>query len=168
MAYAVIRTDLMEGTDVRADLRSVRYMGSGTTATPIENGCVVKIDSLIAGEREIYKAVTPAANTPLKDIVIVASPELMYDERIKNLDQFINEAGANARAYVPHNRNIFSVTADALSAAAAIAVGDLVELQADVKLKVVKSATSGSTQVGKIRAIETAGRYTYYVIEVQA
>lgn len=164
--HGVIRTDLMSGTNVAADLVSLKYMGSGDAAAEIDNGCVVKLDGLMEGEREVWKAVTPAANTPLEQIAIVATPEVMHDERKRNLDEFVNEAGVPARGYIPRSRNIFSVTAEALDAAAAIAVGDTVELQASVKLKVVKSATGSTTTVGKIVAIEKAGRYTYHVIQL--
>lgn len=170
--HAVVRTDLMTGTDVGADLRSLKYMGTGTTATDIDNGCVVKLDSLMTGEREIWKGVKPAANTALKDVVLVATPEILYDERLKDLKNFYNEAGKAARGYVLHTNNIFSVTEEALALTEDIddfddvVVGNTVELQADVKLLVGESVTSGSTAVGKIIAIEKAGRYTYYVIEV--
>ena len=50
--YGVVRTDNMFGTDVRAGLVSVRYMGAdGSTAAEIENGSVVKLGELVAGER---------------------------------------------------------------------------------------------------------------------
>lgn len=164
--YGVIRTDLMSGTDVAADLVSLKYMGTGDEPTEIMNGCVVRLDGLLEGERELWKAVTPAANTPIEEIAIVATPEVLYDEHKHNLDDFINEADRAARGYVPRSRNIFSVTIDALDAAATPEVGDVVELQADVKMKVVKSATGGSTQIGKVIAVEKAGRYTYYVIQL--
>ena len=164
--HAVIRTDLMTGTDVCPDLRSLEYMGAGSTATDIDNGNVVKLAGLMTGEREVWKAVTPAANDALKDIVIVANPEVFYDERKHNLDEFYTPAGTIARGYVVHENDIFSVTADALSAEADIEVGNIVELQAGTKLKVVSTATNSSTTLGKIIAIETAGKYTYYVIEI--
>lgn len=168
MAHGVFRSDLMSGTDVAADLVSVKYMGSGTTETAIDNGCVVKLDGLITGEREIWKGVTPTAATALTDIAIIGSEEVLYDERKKNLDDFENEAGSIARAYIPRSRNIFSVTADALNIASGVkpAVGYVVELMAGVKLNVADKATTGSTQVGTIIAIETVGRYTYYVIKI--
>lgn len=168
MAHGVFRSDLMSGTDVAADLVSVKYMGSGDTETAIDNGCVVKLDGLMDGEREVWKGVTPAANTALSDIAIVGSEEVMYDERKKNLDEFENEAGVIARGYIPRSRNIFSVTKDALEIDGGVtpAVGYAVELTDGVKLKVVETATASSTQVGKIIAIETAGRYTYYVIKI--
>ena len=168
MAYGVFRSDLMTGTNVGADLVSLKYMGSGSTATAIENGCVVALDGLMTGEREVWKAVTPAANTDKNKIVIVASPEVMYDERKKNLDEFINEAGTIARGYIPHSRDIFSVTADALNIGAGVtpAKGYIVELMAGTKLNVVSSATASTTTIGQIIDIEDAGRYTYYVIQV--
>ena len=167
MSHGVFRSDLMSGTDVAAELVSVKYMGNdGNTATEIDNGCVVALDGLMEGEREIWKGVTPQANTPISDIAIIGTPEVLYDERKKNLDEFYNEKNKPARGYLPHTRNIFSVTIDALNASGTPEVGDAVELMAGVKLNVVKEATSGATQIGKIIAVEQAGRYTYFVIKI--
>lgn len=167
MSYGVVRTDKMIATDVRSMLESVKYMGAGSTATAIDNGNVVKLDgSLMTGEREIKKGVTPAANDALDAIVLIASPEVMYDERKRNLDEFQNEAGKVCRGYHLHSGDIFSVTKDALDGAATPAVGNVVELKAGIKLNVAASATSGSTVVGKIIAVDVVGRYTYYVIQV--
>jgi len=164
--YAVVRTDNMFGTDVRAGLVSLKYMGAdGAEAAEIENGSVVKLKELAAGEREIFVAVTPAANDEMKDIALVAAPEVMYDEHMKNLDAYINEAGKTVRGYLLHDGNIFSVTSEALVGDDP-KEGDVVELAAGTKLKAVASATAGSTVIGKIIAVENAGRYTYYVIRV--
>ena len=166
MGYGVIRTDRMFGTDNRAGLISVKYMGAGSTATAIDNGNVVKLNGLMDGEREVYKGVTPAANSALNEIAIIATPEVMYDERKRNLDEFQNAAGKIARAYRPHSGDVFSVTKDALDGAASPAVGNIVELKAGIKLNVAASATNGSTKVGTVIAIDNVGRYTYYVIQV--
>ena len=162
---AVVRTDKMFATDNRAGLVSVRYQ-PGDTMTAIDNGNVVKIGALEEGSREVYKGVTPAADDAIKDIVLIASPEVMYDERKRNLDEFQNAAGAIARGYHLHTNDIFSVTVEALTCAATPEVGDIVELDAGTKLKVVASATEGSTVVGSIIDINVVGRYTYYVIQV--
>lgn len=167
--YAVARTDKLMGTDVRSYGVSVKYMGSGSTATAIENGNVVKMDGLLSPaanvyERQIYKAVTPAANTALEEIALVVSPEVMYDEKLKDLSDFRTEAGEIARGYKLHSGDIFSVTAAALDGTAEI--GSVIELQAKTKFKVVASGTSGSTVVGKCIDIEKAGMYTFYVIQV--
>ena len=171
--YSVVRTDNMMGTDVGTYLDSVRFYEVQTVDNEsvdvekeIENGNVVLVGDLLEGERELHRAVAPAANSDITKIGLVASPELIYDERKRGLDQFINEAGRNVRIYYLHTGDEFGVTAEGLDAAATIAVGDIVELQADTKLKVVKSATNGSTVVGKIIAIEKAGRYTYNVVRV--
>ncbi|MBP5462521.1 MAG: hypothetical protein J6Y20_10380 [Lachnospiraceae bacterium] len=170
MSYGVVRTDLMYATDVRSGLVSVKYIVTAgdpavSTPTEIENGNVLKLGALLEGEREIFEGTAPAADTPLSEVVLVASPEVMYDERKKNLDEFINEAGKACRGYRLHTGDVFSVTKDALDGAAEPAVGDVVELKAGTKLNVVAAstgATEGSTVVGKIHDIEVAGRYTYY------
>lgn len=166
MSYSVVRTDLMSGTKQPADLVSVKYMGTGETPTAIENGCVVKLFGLIAGEREIWKGITPAVNDSIDSVVIIASPEVMYDERKRNLNEFINPAGTACRGLIPRPRNMFSVTKDGLIGKAAPAVGDIVELAAGTKLNVVDELTAGSTRLGTIAAVENTGRYTYYTILV--
>ena len=169
--YAVVRTDKLMGTDVRSMLETVKYMGAGSTATAIENGNVVKVDGTLLADsdgvtiREIKKGVTPAATSKLDEIVLIATPEVMYDERKKGLDEFRNEAGKLARGYHLHSGDIFSVTAEAL-ANASPAVSQIIELAAGTKLNNVTTATSGSTVIGKIIAIDVVGRYTYYVIQV--
>ena len=163
--YAVVRTDRMEGTDDRNSLVSIKYIVNDVE-TAIENGNVLKRGALIDGEREIFAGAAVAAADSLDDVVLVCSPELMYDERKRNLDDFINEAGRPARAYHLRKGDIFSVTKEALAGKAAPAVGDVVELAAGTKLNVAASATANSTQVGKIIAIDVVGRYTYYVILV--
>lgn len=167
MAYGIVRTDNMYGTDVRAGLVSIQYMGAdGKTPTAIENGNVLKVGALKTGEREVYVGGAVAANDKISDVVLVASPEVMYDERKRNLDEFINKAGKNCRGYRLHTGDIFSVTKDALDGATAPAVGNIVELKAGTKLNIVATATANSTTVGKIIAIDVVGRYTYYAIKV--
>jgi hypothetical protein len=162
------------GTDVRSMLESVLFLGSdGATPTAIENGNVLKVGALnaidaAAGsyEREVRVGEVPAANSKLDEIVLVATPEVMYDERKRSMTEFYNEAGRICRGYHLHSGDMFSVTIEALDAAATPAIGNAVELQAGTKLKVAASATSGSTQIGTIDAINVVGRLTYYVIKV--
>ncbi|MBR1525570.1 MAG: hypothetical protein IJ640_02805 [Prevotella sp.] len=165
-----MRTDNMFGTDVRAGLVSIKYIVDDVE-TAIENGNVLKVGALMGDatngyEREIFAGAAPAANDALSDIVLIATPEVMYDERKRNLDEFINEAGKPCRGYRLHKGDIFSVTKDALDGVAAPAIGNIVELKAGTKLNVAASATSGSTVVGKIIAVDVVGRYTYYAILV--
>lgn len=173
MAYPIVRTDNMSGTTDSALLRSVKYgsfSGSTFTAAGINNGCVAKLDKILDAtkDREVWAAVVPAANTPLQDIVLIATPELDPDPRNRNLDTFTNAAGSIQRGYHFHQNDVFSVTSDAFSGyvSGTTAVGYAVELQADNKMKIVASATASTTQIGKIIQIETVGSKTYIVIRV--
>lgn len=158
MAKAIFRSDNMSATKDASLLKSAKYLVS-TTETTIENGNVVALDGLLDGHREVFKATTPAVNSTFYGIV--STPELMYDETPrKGLADFANEAGAIIRVTIPTKGDIFSVTAEAFSTTPS--VGNLVELQANTKLKAVATATSGSTQVGKIIAKDGA----FYVIQV--
>lgn len=166
--YGVIRTDLMSGTDQRADMVSLRYMGAdGQTPTAIENGSVVVLDGLMEGEREIWVGKTPTADASLDTIAVVATPEVLYDEHKKNLSDYINEKGKTCRGYILRSGNIFSVSAEGLDIANGVtpAVGYVAVLGTTPKMKVVASA-SGSTKVGDIIAIDKTTRYTYYVIKI--
>lgn len=159
--HAVVRTDLMYGTDVRSGLVSVKYMGSsGTTPTEIENGNVLKIESLLDGEREIYKGVDVAAEDPISNIVLIASVETMYDEKKRNLDEFINDAGRICRGYRLHSGDVFSVTKEALEGSPS--VGSKVTLKEGTKLE----AGGSGTEVGVIISQDVAGKYTYFAIKV--
>lgn len=164
--YGVVRTDNMFGTDNRSGLVSVRYMGSdGNKAAAIENGSVVKIGSLVEGEREVFVGADVASDDKISDVVLIAAPEVAYDERVRNLDEYINEEGKNIRGYHLHTGDTFSVTKEALVGVEAPAKGNVVELANGTKLSVAAAETD-ATKVGTIIDVEIAGRYTYYVILV--
>ena len=158
--YTVIRTDNLSGTDQRADLLSVRVYDADGNAIEVENGAIVKIGSLEAGEREIYKATLAGASDDLGNCAVIAGVEVPYDERKKNLETFINPAKAPTRAYVLRNRNFFSVTKEGFVGGAAPAVDGEVGIGANGKID------AAGTGLGVCKAIEVAGRYTYYVIQI--
>lgn len=159
--YTVIRTDLMSGTDVRTDLFSIKVFDGEDKPIAVENGTIVKLVELMDGEREIYKAVLASASDDLKDCAVVATPEVFYDERKRNLDEFINEAGRTARAYALMDRGVFSVTKEGFVDATAPAKGDSIGIGADGK---IDAAGSG---LGVCHDVEVAGRYTYYAIKIK-
>lgn len=161
MAYTVFRSDLMTGTDVAADLVSLRVYNNDDKIA-VENGTIVKLAGYEQGQREIRKAALASASDDIKDCAIVASVELFYDERKKNLDEFINEAGAACRGYILHPQDMFSVTADGFVGGTAPAVGDAVGIGANGKID------ASADGLGECMAIETVGRYTYYVIRVDS
>lgn len=158
--YTVIRTDLLSGTNVAADLVSLRVYDADDNPIAVENGTIVELQGYEDGQREVMKAVLATADSKMEDCVIVATPEVMYDERKKNLDEFINEAGTICRGYIPRSRNMYSITAPGFVGGSVPAKKDPVGIGADGKLD-----ASGSGW-GTCEAVEIAGRYTYYVIKI--
>lgn len=160
MSYCVIRTDLLSGTKQPADLVSLRFYGADGNKAEVENGVIVKLQGYEDGEREVMKAVAASAGDDLNDCAIVAAPEVMYDERKKNLDEFINEAGKAVRGYIPRSRNLFSVTKDGFVGGTVPTKGAAVGIGTGGKID------AAGTGLGTCVDIETAGRYTYYTIKI--
>lgn len=145
--YPVITREAMASEYNGVLRKSAKYLPSGVE-TAISNGNVVVLGSLISGEREMYTATTPTVDTALSAIAIVTTPEVIADERLKNLSDFTNEAGAELTVDKLTSGDVFSLTSEGFSGTPA--VGKVVELQAGVVLKVVDVLTVGSTKVGDI------------------
>lgn len=161
MSYCVFRSDLMSGTDVAADLVSCRvYDTDEETPIAVENGTIVELKGYEEGQREVRKAVLATADSDLNNCVVIGSVEVMYDERKKNLDEFINEAGVICRGYVLRSRNMFSVTKKGFVSGSVPSAGAEVGVGTGGKLD------SSGTGFGTCMAVEIAGRYTYYVIMI--
>lgn len=160
MAYTVFRSDLLSGTDVAADLVSARVYDDSDNPIAVENGTIIELEGLEDGEREVHKAKLATASSKLSDCVVVGSPEVFYDERQKNLDEYINEAGKIVRGYILRSRNMFSLTADGFEDGTAPTKDSTVGIGANGKLK------AGGTGFGTCMAVELAGRYTYHVIRI--
>lgn len=158
--YCVVRTDRMMGTDVAPMLRSMRFYGSDDKVAEVENGVIVHLEGLEDAQREVHKAVAATAGAKLTECALVANPEVMYDERLRNLDDYINEAGKAIRGYILHSNDEFSVTPEGFVNKVVPAVGDEVGIGADGKID------AAGTGLGKCSHIEQAGRYTYYTILV--
>lgn len=157
--YCVIRTDLLSGTKQPADLVSLRVY-SGTDKIAVENGVIVELEGYETGEREVMKAKLATSASSIEKCAIVAGVEVMYDERLKNLDEYINEAGKAIRGYIPRDRNMFSVTKEGFVNGTVPALNATVGIGANGK---IAASASG---LGKCVAIETVGRYTYYTIQI--
>lgn len=160
MSYCVIRTDLMSGTNQPADLVSLRFYNGEDKPAEVENGVIVKLEGYEDGQREVMKAVAASADDDLNDCAIVAGVEVMYDERKKNLDEFINEAGKATRGYIPRSRNIFSVTKEGFVDGTVPEKGDEVGIGEGGKID------AAGTGLGVCVDIDVAGRYTYYAIKI--
>ena len=157
--YCVIRTDLMAGTKNPDQLVSLRYYADDAVAE-VENGVIVELKGYEDGQREVMKAIAATAESNLADCAVIAAPEVMYDERKKNLDEFINEAGSICRGYIPRSRNMFSVTKDGFVG------GSVPAKDAEVGIGANGKIDAAGTGLGTIMAVEIAGRYTYYVVKL--
>jgi len=139
---------------VERQLTDAEYVGTKRVAILIDeemdNGCVVKLKGLKDGELNLYEVEDVAKDTPLNEVFLVATPEVMTDERLsKSLDQFYNIKGKTGNAERLIEGNIFGLTAEAFSGTPQ--VGSYVELEAGKRqLKVVASPTALTTTVGKI------------------
>ena len=160
MAYCVIRTDLVSGTKQPADLVSLRFYNAEGEKAEVENGVIVHLQGYEEGEREVRKAVAATAGADLNECAIIAAPEVMYDERLKNLEDFINEKGKAVRGYIPRSRNTFSFTKEGFVNGVVPAVDAEVGVGANGKID------AAGTGLGKCVHIEQVGRYTFYAIEI--
>lgn len=160
MAYCVIRTDLVSGTKQPADLVSLRFYNAEDEKAEVENGVIVHLQGYEEGEREVRKAVAATAGADLNECAIIAAPEVMYDERLKNLEDFINEKGKAVRGYIPRSRNTFSFTKEGFVNGVVPAVDAEVGIGANGKID------AAGTGLGKCVHIEQVGRYTFYAIEI--
>lgn len=100
--------------------------------------------------REVKEAHLATADAAGEEVLMVISPELMYDEK-KELDDFENEEEGIARAYRLYDGDIVTLTADLLPED--VAVGDVLVAGADGKLV---EATEGAYKVA-FEVIEDAG-----------
>lgn len=157
--YACVRTDNMSGTVEGKNLVSLKYEKA------VENGNILAIGAFVEGEREVRTATAPKKGTALRDLALVATPEVIKNKNYYGLSDFINEAGSIIRGYRLTPRDYFSVTKEAFDegASAQLKVGGIVEVKEDsTKLNAVASATAATTTIGKIVAVEDE----WYVIEV--
>lgn len=158
--YCVFRSDLMSGTDVAADLVSCRVYDESGDPIAVENGTIVELSGYESGQHEVMKAKLATPASKLSDCVVIGSAEVMYDERKKNLDEFINEAGSICRGYVLRSRNMFSVTPEGF------VNGTVPTVDAEVGIGTGGKIDAAGTGFGVVRAIEMTSRYTYYVIMI--
>lgn len=166
--HAIVRVDVALGNNAMSAVKSAMYYTTYTastkTAGAIDNANIVELkDEFVDGDRELWVAVTPTAAS--KKLAIVTTPEVDYDER-KTIFDWENKAGTPIRVHLLSQMvgQVFSATAEAFNTTPAI--GDIVEAQAGTKMKVVKTATSGSTQIGVVVDVEDVNGITFYVVRI--
>ena len=153
--YAVITREAMASEYDGTKRKSAKFYNSSTPAE-IENGMVVKIAGTIPGEREVLKVVAPEGNEDVADLWIVTTPEVVADERKKNLSDFVNEAGQIITIDKLMPNDIFSLTAEGLTGTASAGHNVGLASAGGVKL-VVDAANSGmGTVIGTVLDIANA------------
>ena len=168
--HAVVRLDLMSGTTDGSLLKSVKVYKNDSPVA-IDNAQLV-----VLGEREgreVYKATAPTAESKPKDLVLIASEELFYDEtRTHYLTEWENEAGKPVRAYLlVAGADSFRVTAEAFDGTPEkgkfVAFAD-----GSTKLKIEADASAdnvfGAIKRDPVKVGFGDGQYTYYIVDVIA
>ena len=151
--HAICRTDLMHGTTDASSLVNILI------PEDVDNGVVMKIGVMAEGEHEVFVGEMPAADDALSTLCLICAPEVMYDERLKDLADFYNMVTANGgivRGYRFHNGDMFSLTKEGFSGEPA--VGSEVTVDAAYKMAVGGSGT----KIGEIIAQED----DYFVVRV--
>ncbi len=155
--YTIVRTDEMPNTIGARNLVSLVYNGD------LENGSIVLIGEFINDKREVRVATAPAANTPLCNLALIATPEVGKDHKYYGLNRFINLKGSIIRGYKLTPGNIFSISKEGFDNTENLAINSIVELQAGkTKLIAKTQPTPSVTTIGRIVGIEDG----LYVIEV--
>lgn len=158
MSYTVFRCDNMPGIDNRADIKSVLVVDAAGEKIAAENGSIVKIGAVVPGERDLHYATLASASDSVEECAVLGTAEVMADERKKNLNEFRNEAGRAAAAYLLRKHGEFAVTAEGFVGGTTPTKDAEVGIGADGKID------AAGTGLGTCIAIEKAGRHTYYVI----
>ena len=153
--YTVITREAMASEYDGTKRKSAKFYSSDAPAE-IENGMVVKIAGTIPGEREVLKVVAPEGSEDVADLWIVTTPEVVADERKKNLSDFVNEAGQIITIDKLMPNDIFSLTAEGLTGTASAGHNVGLASAGGVKL-VVDAANSGmGTVIGTVLDIANA------------
>ena len=166
--YGVVRTDNMKATK-DGSIKSGRFYDE-TSPAAIENGNIVKLDSLIDGERELWKVVAPSAINA-SNLYLVATPEIIYDESLKSkgaLKEFRNEAGENITLLQLQVGDVFAISDACINAIndGVPEVGNLVAPSVSgTKWTEISALDNTTLQVcyGKIIARETVAGVTMNV-----
>lgn len=138
--HSVLNTELIDRKNPVLQL-TVKLPEDG-----IEMGNILKLEKLVEGERQVYTASKPDANTKLEDLVIVTQLRVPTDERIHYLYEYVGKKGQLVTARRLSKGEIYSITAEGLDGTPKN--GSVIEAQAGYKLKAVNSATTGSTTIG--------------------
>ncbi|HLT85932.1 MAG TPA: hypothetical protein VKZ62_00350 [Georgenia sp.] len=127
MAKIVRKDKLLAGYN--GNLESVIVHNKNGEKVATSNGVFVVLEGLIEGEREVRKAVLASEADIAEDVLLIHNPEVMYDERLYKLEDFVIEKGKVARAYRLFDGDIITLTTDLF--ADKVDVGDVLTVKED-------------------------------------
>ena len=154
--YTVITREAMASEYDGTKRKSAKFYNGSDAPAEIENGMVVKIAGTIPGEREVLKVVAPEGSEDVADLWIVTTPEVVADERKKNLSDFVNEAGQIITIDKLMPNDIFSLTAEGLTGTAVAGHNVGLASAGGVKLAVAASESGMGTVIGTVLDIANA------------
>lgn len=152
--HVMFRADNLAGTT------QGKYLASLRMAADMDNGLIVAVGALEAGEREVKAVAAITADTKLGAIAVLGSEEVDAEKSYNTVGDFTNKTGTIARGYILEHGDAFAVTAGAFTAVPT--VGAKVYAKAGAN----KMNTTGEVELGVCEAIETDGATTWYVIRI--
>lgn len=149
---AIVRKDKMLA-GYNGNLESAIVHNASDETVEITNGLFVKIGGLMEGEREVVKATLASAADADEEVYFVHNSEVMYDERLYKLEDFVIQAGKVVRLYHLFHGDIITLTTDLF--VGTVAVGDKLVAHTDGKLGA--DATALTTAKIVFEVIEDSG-----------
>jgi len=158
--HGVFRSDNMMGTKIGSHLVTLRY------DEDIDNGHVLVIGDLEPDSREARIASIPAVNTPLNQLAICGSEEIVKDVPTHDIFEFYNIAGTLIRAYRFASHDIFSISRMCLSDDSLDPeVGQVATISNGTRIRV--SNTETGTVIGRVIEVELESTgHEFVVIQV--
>jgi hypothetical protein len=153
---------------IRLDKIAGTHLESVRSADILKNGYFVELQDLIVGERELYTVSEPTdlAN----ELLLHATPEVMYDSLANSLDDFEVEANEEGRAYHLTVGDVITMTADLFTGVPV--VGNLVAGAVGSYLLVPVDPVAGTTARTQLRVIEQTvlgyNAQTAYALKVES
>lgn len=151
---------------IRLDRIAGTHLESVRSADVLRNGYFVELQDLIVGEKELYTVTEPTALT--NELLLHATPEVMYDSLANSLDDFLVEANEEGRAYHLTVGDIITLTADLFTATpvvGALVVGTV----GSYLLSPVATTTTARTQLRVIeQTILGYTAQTAYALKVES
>lgn len=130
---------------VRLDKLQATYGGnieSVIGTKDLKNGAITVIGGLVTGQREVVQGATPV-DVITEEILLVASPEIVYEKEKHNILDFVNKAGERYRAYHFTIGDIVTITDDMITGTSVVGQY-LIPANGSEKLKAAADLSGGT------------------------